>query len=83
MEENPESRRRAPYWVRSLTDQALHGLALKTQRSFEVGWISDRQEWMLEACISELEYRARRDARAGIKACVCQMCCGPFDDGPI
>jgi len=33
----------------------------------------------MDVAINELEYRARRDRRAGIRCCSCQFCCGPFD----
>lgn len=75
-------RRRSPYWVRALADQALHGLAGKLQRLEHEPQASftSHQDWLLDACISELEYRAREDRRRGIGACTCCFCFGPFED---
>lgn len=41
--------------------------------------ISDAQEWLWDAVISELEYRRRRD-RGRIVACSCMLCIPPFPD---
>lgn len=75
-----DPRRRAPYWVRSLADIPLHGLTGKLARVERWGDGSEAQGWLLGACISELEYRARRDRRDHITPCACQWCCEPFPD---
>jgi hypothetical protein len=82
MTTNPH-RRRAPYWVRQYSDGALHGLAGKLARLEHTpeADFSDRQSWLLDACISELEWRARRDRRDGISSCTCAFCFGPFPEG--
>lgn len=75
-----ETRRRAPYWVRSFSDIALHRLAGKLHRDLTYGeGLTSKEDWLLEISINELEYRSRRDRRAGIKPCSCEYCCGPFD----
>lgn len=78
-----ESRRRSPGWMRALTDSGVHGLAGRTLRRLTHGVVDeDRAEWVLEAAISELGYRARRDRRAGIRPCSCQWCVeSSSDDG--
>jgi len=84
MEENLQTRRRAPAWVRAFSDVALHGLVGKLHRNELYGPDNTSgQAWLMEVSINELEYRARRDRRAGIRCCSCQFCCGPFELFPI
>lgn len=73
-------RRTAPYWVRQLPDQSLHGLTGKLARieAAQGDPFSERQDWLLSACIAELEWRAWHDRIHGIGSCTCQWCCGPF-----
>lgn len=79
--DTPEARRRSPYWVRALSDTATHALAGKLARDSKYcAEFSSHQSWLLDACISELEYRARRDRRDGIRSCSCEFCCEPFPD---
>lgn len=78
--ERPETRRRAPYWVRAFSDTALHGLAGKLCREEQHGDPSERQVWLLDVAMNELEYRARRDRRHGITPCACRFCCEPFPE---
>ncbi len=75
-------RRTAPYWVRRLPDQSLHGLAGKLHRleTTEGDPFTDRQDWLLTACIHELEWRAAMDRVNGIDSCACKWCCSPFPD---
>ncbi len=40
--------------------------------------LSNAQEWLYDALISELEYR-RRNAIPGWTACSCYLCSDPFD----
>lgn len=78
------ARRRSPHWVRAMSDQQVHSLTGKLDRDFRYGNpFSDPQDWLLNACIAELQHRARRDRRDGIKSCVCEWCCGPtLEDEP-
>ena len=75
-----EVRRRSPLWVRSLGDAALHALTGKLDRELRYGDATARQEWLWGACLSELEYRGRRDRRDGIACCTCRYCMSPFPD---
>jgi hypothetical protein len=76
-----EARRRSPGWVRDLTRDQLHGLALSLRRRWWEGVASSHEEWLLDACCSELEYRRRNGLRRGdAKVCSCELCLPPFDD---
>lgn len=83
MSRDHDFRRRSPYWVRRLADTPLHGLAGKLSRLETTPGedFSPAQSWLLEACISELEWRAREDRKRSITSCMCQFCFGPFEDG--
>lgn len=78
-------RRRVPGWIRSMSDQSVHGLAGRLHRELVYGEGTDRQGWLFDTVLSELAYRGRRDRRGGIKACACQWCTEPFpeDDEPF
>lgn len=76
--EDLQTRRRAPGWVRAYSDTALHGLAGKLDRTLRYEDASPRQEWLLDMTINELEYRARRDRRDGMRECTCKFCASPF-----
>lgn len=76
-------RRRSPAWVRAMSDQQLHGLGGKLVREERYGGISERQSHLLDSVLSELEYRTRRDLRAGMRSCSCELCMSPFvEDDP-
>lgn len=45
---------------------------------FRQGDITPRQDWLLDACFSELTYRQRHVEVYGW--CGCEWCTGPFDD---
>lgn len=73
-------RRRSPQWVRAMSSQQLHSIGGKLQRErFEGGGISDRQEALWDAVISELEYRRRR-SKSIWDTCSCQLCVSPFPE---
>lgn len=76
---NDATRRRSPGWVRAYSSPALHGLALKLMRMRTSEGISDAQEWLWDAVVSELEYRRRR-ALGTVQACSCMLCIPPFPD---
>jgi hypothetical protein len=40
--------------------------------------LTEHQEWLYDAIISELEYR-RRNTRPVWRACACFLCVPPFD----
>lgn len=70
-------RRRSPGWVRALTRPQLHALAVRLQRLYHDQLLSPSQEWLLDACLSELEYR-HRSSKALLDRCWCQLCFTPF-----
>lgn len=72
-----DARRRSPGWVRSMESRNVHALAFRLRNRFMVEGISSAEEWLLDACISELEYRRRRALRArSWSACACELCKG-------
>jgi len=73
------ARRRSPLWVRQLTSQKVHGIATKLQHEQRQHDLSERQEWLWDCLISELEYRARREPRWWLR-CSCELCAPPFPD---
>ncbi len=79
MEDREWKRRRSPLWVRDMPSNSLHGLALRLMRDGESEDLSDAQEWLWSACISELEYR-HRSAPKGEQRCACMLCIPPFVD---
>jgi hypothetical protein len=72
-------RRRSPGWVRAYNSKALHGLAFKLMNLRTSEDLSDAQEWLWDAVISELEYRRRTHPRPAW-ACACMLCIPPFED---
>jgi len=70
--------RRSPLWVRECDDRELHQIAFRLQHEREVDVLSDAQEWLFDALVSELEYR-RSNARWPERRCSCSLCFGPFD----
>jgi hypothetical protein len=70
-------RRRSPAFVRQMTSEALHGICGKLTHDQVTEDLSERQEWLWEAVLSELAYRNRR--RGPGTRCTCQWCWGPFD----
>jgi hypothetical protein len=72
------ARRRSPMWVRELPRHTLHAMAERFNRDRVSADLSNAQEWLYDALISELEYR-RRNASPGWSACSCYLCSDPFD----
>jgi len=72
-------RRRAPAWVRTMTDRELHGLAGRFQREQMTYDLSEQQWWLWEMVINELEHRWHR-TRPVWRRCGCQFCVPPFPD---
>jgi len=75
----PDHRRRSPQWVRAMTDRELHQIGFRFQHERLESGLTERQEWMWDALISELEYRRRR-TRPTWRACACELCFSPFED---
>lgn len=64
--------------MRAYDQASLHGLALRLMRLGCTQDLSQGQEWLWSACISELEYRWRR---APVRErCSCQLCLPPFPE---
>lgn len=74
---HPETRRRSPAWVRAMPSRDLHGILGRFDRQRTGQDLSDGQEWLYDACVSELEYR-RRQTRPIWQACACRYCIPPF-----
>lgn len=72
-------RRRSPGFVREWSTPALHAVAHRFNMMRMRADLSDQQEWLFDAIISELEYRRRR-TRPRWKACSCLFCFGPFEE---
>lgn len=73
------SRRRVPLWVRQESTSKIHGIAGHLCREQEIRDLSRAQEWLLEQCFAELEYRWRRERRVW-RRCSCAYCIPPFTD---
>ena len=74
-----QARRRSPGWVRALSDRDVHAIAGRFARQRVSADLTERQEWLWDACISELEYR-RRTTRPLWRSCSCYLCVPPFPD---
>lgn len=67
-----------PAWVKALDRHELHALALKLRRDFVDGELSDRQDWLLDRCFAELEYRHQHPEKYA--SCWCDVCVASWDD---
>lgn len=74
-------RRRSPLWVRDLDRRQLHGLTQRLINDFSTVGLSERQDWLLDACLSELSYRRRR-ATNPWTSCHCELCFLELEDEP-
>lgn len=72
-------RRRSPAWVRALSLRELHAIAMRFDRDRQGQDLTEAQEWLYDALVSELEYR-RRQARPTWSACSCWLCFSPFPE---
>lgn len=73
------ARRRSPAFVRQMSQNELHAIAGKFHRDRQSADLTDQQEWLWDAIVSELEYR-RRQARPAWRACSCWLCFSPFPE---
>lgn len=73
-------RRRSPWWVRQLSSRQVHGLTLRLEAERRASDTSDGQEWLFDACLSELAYRRRRTVVADW--CTCDLCMRLVDLDP-
>jgi hypothetical protein len=68
-------RRRSPQRLRGMSSGELHGLALRLIALYHQDRCSSPQMWLMDGCISELEYRARRARRSSwLAPCRCELC---------
>ena len=72
-------RRRSPQWIRTTGQGALHGIALRLMDADRTRGMTEGQEWLWSAVISELEFRFRHPSREWGR-CACYLCCAPFPD---
>jgi hypothetical protein len=72
------ARRRSPQWVRDMEDRELHAVAFRLQHERMQAGLTDAQEWLFDALVSELEFRRRR-ATWPSRKCSCELCIGPFE----
>jgi len=72
------TRRRSPGWLRQCESREIHGIAFHLNLERQQDVLSNAQEWLFDACISELEYRRDR-ARWPDRRCSCELCLGPFE----
>jgi hypothetical protein len=79
MDPDQTSRRRSPQWVRELTDREVHGIAFNLRNTQAQEDLSDAQEWLWDALMSELQWR-RRHTDWPHHRCSCELCFEPFPD---
>lgn len=72
-------RRRSPQWVRRMDRGALHGLACRLRNNYRDADLTEAQEWLWRACISELEYRNRNQDKWW-RRCSCELCVSPWEE---
>lgn len=82
MTDQPLTRRRAPAWVRAMPSRDLHGILGRFDRQRVGQDLSDGQEWLYDAAVSELEYRHRAEGQVW-KRCSCRYCIPPFPDDDL
>lgn len=70
-------RRRSPRWVRESSSETLHAIAHRFLNMQESVDLTERQEWLWNALVSELEYRWRT-TRPSWQRCACGLCRPPF-----
>ena len=70
-------RRATPRWIQDLTGRELHGIVGKFDRDRVSADLSDRQEWLYDVIVAELEWR-RANTRPVWRSCSCRYCVAPF-----
>jgi hypothetical protein len=63
--------------VRAFDTRALHGLLFKMDHQRQGADLSERQEWLWDAGVSELEWRWLHPG-PGEQRCACRLCVPPF-----
>ena len=65
--------------MRSQPSTTLHAVANKLRRDSQVKDLSDRQEWLFQFLVHELELRQRQPF-GQYPRCNCDLCVSPFDE---
>jgi len=71
-------RRVAPQWVQELEPRELHALTGRLLREFRSADLTDAQDWLLDHCLDDLDWRWRNTEPAYLR-CACMLCVPPFD----
>lgn len=79
MDTPPLPRRRSPQWVRDLDSRVIHSIAWRFNQERVSADLTEAQEWLWSALISELEYR-NRSALHVFQRCSCELCIPPFEE---
>lgn len=82
MTDHESARRRSPQWVRDTDLRTLHGIAFRLMEVSRTVDLTEGQEWLWAALVSELEYRFRHPG-PGERRCACMMCVPPFPDADL
>jgi hypothetical protein len=77
MEAVAHLRRRSPRWIRDCDSARLHSIAHSLLSGQEEADLSERQEWLWNAVISELEWRWHKKRPVYLR-CSCYLCIPPF-----
>lgn len=60
-------------WLEALPQGQLHGLMFRLRRQFELGTITQRQDWLLEEIFIEIDRRWNAET-CWWKRCCCEIC---------
>lgn len=75
-----DMRRARALWVRDTSSRDLHAILGRFDRDRTTADLTQRQEWLYDQCVAELEHR-RRVTRPIWACCSCRYCIPPFIDG--
>lgn len=70
-------RRRPPRWVRDASGDTLHAIAFRFLNLQTTADLTERQEWLWQILVDELERRAAK-TRPAWQRCRCGLCTPPF-----
>lgn len=72
-------RGRRSQWLRDQESRDLHAIALHLRNLFWEGRSSERQDWLFDNVVAELEWR-HDHTRPVYLRCECELCHHPFPD---
>jgi len=75
--DGPRVYRRRRY-VSEWSSKSLHAVATRMNRDRQSADLTEHQEWLWDAIVSELEYR-RRHTKPVWRSCSCWLCVPPFE----